>query len=69
MFQNDKTVYNNRRQMEETTARVFARLHNMKTILCKTLKSTLTVFHNQSFVPNVLNHFSFRNLLWYQIGS
>ncbi|CAF1041457.1 unnamed protein product [Adineta steineri] len=32
--------YTNRNKMEETTARVFARLHHMKSVLCKTIKKT-----------------------------
>lgn len=31
--------YTNRKKMEETTAKVFARLHHMKNFLCKKIKS------------------------------
>lgn len=37
----DIIEYRNRTKMEETTGKVFARLHQMKSILCKTIKSML----------------------------
>ena len=39
MSESEIIEYTNRHKMEETTAKVFARLHQMKTILYKTIKS------------------------------
>ncbi|CAF0739804.1 unnamed protein product [Rotaria sp. Silwood1] len=40
MYENEIIEYTNRHKMEETTAKVFARLHHMKSILYKTIKKT-----------------------------
>jgi hypothetical protein len=42
MYDSNIVEYSNRNKMEETTAKVFARLHHMKSILCKTIKSKYT---------------------------
>jgi hypothetical protein len=39
MYDSEIVEYTNRNKMEETTGKVFARLHQMKSILCKTIKS------------------------------
>lgn len=39
MYISDIIEYTNRKKMEETTGKVFARLHQMKSILYKTFKS------------------------------
>jgi len=39
MYESEIIEYTNRHRMEETTAKVFARLHHMKNILYKTIKS------------------------------
>jgi len=39
MYESEIIEYTNRHRMEETTAKVFARLHHMKSILYKTIKS------------------------------
>ncbi len=39
MSDSEIVEYTNRNKMEETTGKVFARLHHMKSILCKTIKS------------------------------
>jgi hypothetical protein len=39
MYDSGIVEYTNRNKMEETTGKVFARLHHMKSILCKTIKS------------------------------
>ena len=39
MYVSEIIEYTNRKKMEETTGKVFARLHQMKSILCKTFKS------------------------------
>ncbi|UJR13790.1 hypothetical protein I4U23_000800 [Adineta vaga] len=40
MYETNIVEYTNRNKMEETTAKVFARLHHMKSVLCKTIKKT-----------------------------
>ena len=49
MTRSEIIEYHSRRRMEETTARVFARLQQVKSILCKTLKSRLFRF-SRSFL-------------------
>ena len=44
MSETDIIEYTNRHKMEETTAKVFARLHQMKSILYKTIRSKLPHF-------------------------
>ena len=39
MYESELIEYTNRHKMEETTAKVFARLHHMKSILYKTIRS------------------------------
>jgi len=39
MYESEIIEYTNRHKMEETTAKVFARLNHMKSILYKTIKS------------------------------
>ncbi len=39
MYNSEIVEYTNRNRMEETTGKVFARLHQMKSILCRTFKS------------------------------
>lgn len=39
MYENESGEYTNRHRMEETTAKVMARLHHMKSVLCKTIRS------------------------------
>ena len=39
MHEKETIEYTNRKKMEETTVKVFARLHHMKSMLCKTIKS------------------------------
>ncbi len=39
MYESDIIEYTNRHKMEETTAKVFARLHHMKSLLYKTIRS------------------------------
>jgi len=46
MYHSEIIEYTNRNKMEETTGKVFARLHHMKSILCKTIKSKYTDFSN-----------------------
>jgi hypothetical protein len=48
MYDSEIVEYINRNKMEETTGKVFARLHQMKSILCKTIKSKycLTISSN-----------------------
>ena len=45
MSESDIIEYTNRHKMEETTAKVFARLHQMKSILYRTIRSRLANFH------------------------
>jgi hypothetical protein len=50
MLDTEPIAYHNRRQMEETTARVYARLHQMKSALCRKLKRKMTTriaFHQR----------------------
>jgi hypothetical protein len=42
MYESEIIEYTNRQKMEETTAKVFARLHYMKSILYRTIKSKFT---------------------------
>ena len=46
MYESEIIEYTNRHKMEETTAKVFARLHHMKSIFYKTIKSK---YINQKF--------------------
>jgi hypothetical protein len=39
MHEKETIEYTNRKKMEETTVKVLARLHHMKSMLCKTIKS------------------------------
>ncbi|CAF1189737.1 unnamed protein product [Rotaria sordida] len=50
MYISEIIEYTNRNKMEETTAKVFARLHHMKNILCKTFKKT------PQFCGGISNH-------------
>ena len=46
MYESELVEYTNRNKMEETSGRVFARLHQMKSILCKTIKSNYRLRNN-----------------------
>ncbi len=48
MYESEIIEYTNRHKMEETTAKVFARLHQMKSILYKTIRSKY-IYQNKSF--------------------
>lgn len=67
MYNNDIFEYTNPKKMEETTGKVFARLHHMKSILCKTIKSK---YSSISFIEVTLL-FYFRNssTLWWKKSS
>jgi hypothetical protein len=49
MYENEIIEYTNRHKMEETTAKVFARLNQMKSILYKTIRSKY-VNQNKLFI-------------------
>ncbi|CAF0727909.1 unnamed protein product [Rotaria sordida] len=60
MYENEIIEYTNRHKMEETTAKVFARLHHMKSILFKTLKKTScgTISnHNRTCCSPINDHY------------
>ncbi|CAF2700296.1 unnamed protein product [Rotaria sp. Silwood2] len=60
MYENEIIEYTNRHKMEETTAKVFARLHQMKSILYKTIKKTscgTIANHNGSYCSPINDHY------------
>jgi hypothetical protein len=62
MYESELVEYTNRNKMEETSGKVFARLHQMKSILCKTIKSN----YHRIISLNFQIRYCFRNtsILW-----
>ena len=52
MYSYEISEYTNRRKMKQTAARVYARLHQIKTILCKTGQSMSLPTHTSISLTN-----------------
>ena len=64
MYESEIVEYTNRHRMEETTAKVLARLHHMKSVLCKTIKSKFQSSERRSVLQSPAERKTATSIEW-----